>query len=241
MSQILLTYRNIAVHMLTKSFLPFPLKPTEYAVSTVPTIEDWQGLWNAWDIVTRKQIPEEELLHQPIRLRNACIFYLGHIPTFLDMKMSDVTGMPLCEPSYFPSIFERGIDPDVDNPEKCHSHSAIPDEWPKLEEILEHQENVRAKVRAMYQSGQYQDRTIGRSLWMGFEHEIMHLETLKYMMLQSDKTLSPPGRKPNFQREAVAAKEARVPNEWFKIPEKVVDIGMDDPEIDLEFKGHYGW
>lgn len=227
--------------MLTKISLPFLLNSTDYAASEVPSFEDWKGLWNAWDIVTRLQIPNEELLDQPIRLRNACIFYLGHIPTFLDMKISEVTNLPLCEPSYFPSIFERGIDPDVDDPQNCHSHSAIPDEWPELKTILEHQENVRAKLRNLYQTGKFKDRNVGRSLWMGFEHEIMHLETLKYMMLQSDKTLPPPGPRPDFRKEATSAREARVANEWFEIPEKNVNIGLNDPEDDLEFKGHFGW
>ena len=79
-------------------------------------------------------IPNNELLNKPIKLRNACIFYLGHIPTFLDMQLSKATGDQLVKPHY-PKIFERGIDPDVDNPDHCHAHSEIPDEWPPLAEI----------------------------------------------------------------------------------------------------------
>jgi hypothetical protein len=227
--------------MLSKADIPFSLDPAKYARTMTPSLEDWQSLWSAWDIVTRRQIPEEELQNQPIKLRNACIFYLGHIPTFLDMKLTEAAGGSLCEPAYFPSIFERGIDPDVDDPEQCHSHSETPDEWPKLEEILEHQARVRAKVQEIYESGAAKSRKIGRSLWLGFEHEIMHLETLKYMLLQSEKTLPPPGPRPDFERLAKLAKAARVPNEWFKIPEQEIIVGMNDPENDSGPDRHFGW
>jgi hypothetical protein len=40
-----------------------------------------------WDIVTKTMIPQDELLSKPIKLRNALIFYLGHIPTFLGMSV----------------------------------------------------------------------------------------------------------------------------------------------------------
>src|SRR5271155_2680270 len=149
--------------------MPFHLNPSRYASSTVPTLDDWRGLWAAWDTVTRGMIPEEELLEKPIKLRNACIFYLGHIPTFLDIQLTKATALPPCEPSYYPRIFERGIDPDVDNPEKCHDHSEIPDEWPPLQEILGYQDQVRTKVRRLYKT-QDIPRNVGRSLWIGFEH-----------------------------------------------------------------------
>jgi len=58
-------------------------------------------------------IPEDELVNKPIKLRNACIFYLGHIPTFLDMKIVEGTELEPTEPKSYTQIFERGIDPDV--------------------------------------------------------------------------------------------------------------------------------
>lgn len=198
------------------------------------------GLWALWDTVTRGMIPDEELGNKPIKLRNACIFYLGHIPTFLDMKLVETTGEALCEPTYFPTIFERGIDPDVDNPEHCHAHSEIPDEWPQLEEILAHQTQVRNKVVEYYDNEEI-DRKLGRTLWLGFEHEVMHLETLLYMLLQSDKTLAPPRTmRPDFESDARRAANVAVPNEWFTVPEQEITIGLDDLE-DNSGDGHYGW
>ena len=230
----------IGIHLLTRQNMPFVSSPAVYAATTVPSLDDWSGLWTVWDIVTRDMIPNEELLDKPIKLRNACIFYLGHIPTFMDIQLSKATTLPLCEPSYYPQIFERGIDPDVDNPDHCHAHSEIPDEWPPLEEILIYQEQVRSKVRTLYDAGEI-PRKIGRSLWLGFEHEIMHLETLLYMLLQSDKTLPPTRLTPDFEAQSKAAEALRVPNEWFEIPEQSTTIGLDDPEDNSGSDKHFGW
>jgi L-histidine Nalpha-methyltransferase / hercynylcysteine S-oxide synthase len=223
--------------------MPFHLDPSRYASFTVPTLEDWRGLWAAWDTVTRGMIPNDELLHKPIKLRNACIFYLGHIPTFLDIQLSKATKDPLCEPSYYPKIFERGIDPDVDNPELCHAHSEIPEEWPPLQEILGYQTQVREKVERMYDdNAPYFPRNIGRSLWIGFEHEIMHLETLMYMLLQSDRTLPPPRTiAPDFEKDAELAAKASVPNQWFIVPEQRITMGLNDPDDNSGPDSYFGW
>jgi hypothetical protein len=89
------------------------MKASEYAAHPVPSLNDFHQLWSIWDVVTRKMIPEDELINKPIKLRNACIFYLGHIPTFLDMKIVEGTGLAPTEPKSYTAIFERGIDPDV--------------------------------------------------------------------------------------------------------------------------------
>lgn len=67
-------------------------------------------------------IPDEHLLVKPIALRHPFLFYFGHIPTFLDLKLS-LWDNQKTEPVYFGEIFERGIDPDVDDPSQCHWHS----------------------------------------------------------------------------------------------------------------------
>src|ERR1700743_2727484 len=134
--------------------MAFDSDPSVYAANTVPTLDDWKGLWAVWDVVSRRMIPKEELLSKPIKLRNACIFYLGHIPAFLDIHLSKATGNTPKELQYFQRIFERGIDPDVDNPELCHAHSEIPDEWPPVEDIVVYQEKVRERVRTVLASGE---------------------------------------------------------------------------------------
>ena len=167
---------NVDVYLVSPPRFSYPLKPQDYAPSPVPSIHEFEQLWAAWDTVTKCMIPHDELLSKPIKLRNCCLFYLGHIPTFLDIHLTRATGQPATEPSSYLRIFERGIDPDVDNPELCHAHSEIPDSWPPVEEIFTFQEHVRERTRKLYDdkladgSGK-----VGRALWLGFEHEGKYL------------------------------------------------------------------
>ncbi|KAK2059787.1 hypothetical protein LY76DRAFT_645228 [Colletotrichum caudatum] len=231
------------LHMITKRKMPFSLLPDLYASSPCPTLEDWSALWVAWDAVTQKMLPKEELLDKPIKLRNACIFYLGHIPGFLDIQLTKTTKTPPTEPADFQPMFERGIDPDVDNPANCHSHSEIPDEWPPVEQILEYQQRVRSRLQNQYKNGVDKiPRAIAQGIWVGFEHEIMHMETLLYMMLQSNKTIPPPDvDQPDFRRLADKARQARVPNEWHDVPAQSITLGMDEPDLSAGVNGYFGW
>jgi L-histidine Nalpha-methyltransferase / hercynylcysteine S-oxide synthase len=79
-------------------------------------------------------------------------------------------------------------------------------------------------------------------MWLSFEHEIMHLETYLYMLLQSTKALPPQGiQKPDFEELDAKAELASVPNQWFRIPKKEFKIGLEDPENDLGPDRYFGW
>ena len=69
----------------------------------------------------------------------------------------------------------------------------------------------------------------------------MHLETLLYMLLQSDKTVPPTPNIPDFQELARQAHRAAVPNQWIKIPAQTLTIGMDDPENEKGLDRYFGW
>ncbi|KAI9652788.1 MAG: hypothetical protein M1831_006590 [Alyxoria varia] len=234
---------DYAMHLLApQNFYAFPTVPAGYAPQPAPTWDEWQHLWKIWDTVTRKMIPDEALHDKPINLRNACIFYLGHIPTFLDMKLAEAGDGNWTEPKNYPKMFERGIDPDVENPEKVHAHSEIPDDWPPLQEILTHQSRVRNRVEAMYKTGISDEMENARCLWLGYEHECMHLETLLYMLVQSDKTRPPPELPtPNFAGHAQQADLQAVPNEWVVVNERTLHVGMHDSEVDTGPSRYFGW
>ncbi|RDB29897.1 Ergothioneine biosynthesis protein 1 [Hypsizygus marmoreus] len=176
----------------------------------VPSLEEWQSVWSAWDLVTLQMIPHDMLLQKPIDLRHKCLFYIGHIPTqvfparrwFLDMLLSKSIGGGASEPQYFWNIFERGIDPHVDDPEYCHSHSEVPEkdeDWPTLDTVIGFRNRVRARLAQLYdelKSGKRRlTRNIARTLVMTIEHEGFHIETLLYMLIQraGTGTLPPPG------------------------------------------------
>ncbi|OJD40368.1 uncharacterized protein BKCO1_1000233 [Diplodia corticola] len=234
---------NYGLHLVSKPKVFWPLRPEEYAARPLPSVTDWKQLWSAWDAVTLDMLPDEQLLEQPIKLRNACIFYLGHIPTFLDIHLSRATGRPGTEPRYYPQIFERGVDPDVDNPAQCHSHSEVPESWPPVKEVLKFQDAVRSRVKGLYDSGEAEsNRRVSRAIWIGYEHEIMHLETLLYMLLQSDTTRPPPATiRPNFEVLAKQAAQEAVENKWFTVPACEMYEGLDDLERDDGPLRYFGW
>lgn len=233
--------------MLQKPAFIFGSTPEEYAPEPVPTMTEWRQLWASWTAVTLGMIPNEKLLSKPIDLRNPCIFYLGHIPTFLDSLISRSTGKDPTEPLDYQRIFQRGIDPDVENPDQCHSHSEVPNSWPELEEILEYQSWVRERIEGLYKdnSAGHQPMVVQRALWLGFEHEAMHLETLLYMLVQSDATLPPPGAIiPDFHsgRTWERRLDATKGDAWVKIPDTTLEVGINDLEEPENSKAHFfGW
>jgi hypothetical protein len=72
----------------------------------IPTLAEWDTLWASWDAVTLRMIPEGMLHQKPIDLRHKCLFYIGHIPTFLDMLLDKAVGGGATEPKWFWNIFE---------------------------------------------------------------------------------------------------------------------------------------
>lgn len=138
------------------------------------------------------------LLAQPIALRHPFIFYLGHLPAF---AWNHVGAGVLERPSFNPAfdeLFSRGIDPDVEDPDRCHDHPDVPDRWPDPEAVLEYRDRVRAAMldapdgvtarAADHVMGQN-----GRVFEMVIEHEMMHQETLLYMLqrLSADRKVRP--------------------------------------------------
>lgn len=169
--------------------------------------------------------------------------YSGLTVLVLDIHLTRALRGKPTDPKYYKQIFERGIDPDVENPEQCHAHSEIPDEWPPLDEILDYSERVRNRARSVLEEGTaLHNRCLGEALWIGFEHEAMHLETFLYMLLQSEKTLPPVGvNVPDFAKLAHLAKQNEKPNKWFRIPQQSFTIGLDDSDSNVLPKDSFGW
>ena len=67
----------------------------------IPSTADWENVWALWDFITQRMIPPSMLFEKPIQLRHICLFYLGHIPTFLDIHLSRLLEEPHTEPEYF--------------------------------------------------------------------------------------------------------------------------------------------
>ena len=78
-----------------------------------PTLQEFQEMWTAWDFVTRKMVPDSMLLEKPIALKHICLFYMGHIPVFLDIQLSNLLGEPNTEPEYFKVSHSSSFSPMI--------------------------------------------------------------------------------------------------------------------------------
>jgi len=67
----------------------------------VPSREEWRKLWTAWDFVTTRMITPSMLFEKPLDFGHIYIFYLGHIPIFLDIHLSKLLQEPPTEPQVF--------------------------------------------------------------------------------------------------------------------------------------------
>ena len=155
------------------------------------------AVWARTDRIFEILAPEA-IFAQPIALRHPFIFYVGHLPAFAWNHICDgVLGRPSLNPAY-DELFSRGIDPDVDDPSHCHEHPEIPDRWPALAEVLAYRNRVRASVLESVEAvaerapAQLMARD-ARVFSMVIEHELMHQETLLYMLqeLSDERKIRP--------------------------------------------------
>ncbi|HEV8342360.1 MAG TPA: SUMF1/EgtB/PvdO family nonheme iron enzyme, partial [Candidatus Binatia bacterium] len=158
----------------------------------------------------------EALFARPIILRHPFIFYLGHLPAFAwNQACRGLLGYSSFK-NGFDDIFSRGIDPDVDTG-TCHSHPDIPQSWPDLAEVVDYRDRVRA---ALFESLDFarSDRVKGSSgqhqiFSLVLEHELMHQETLLYMMQELPLELKiRPGQLPECSpRRGEVMNDVRIP------------------------------
>jgi ergothioneine biosynthesis protein EgtB len=149
---------------------------------TEPVAERLRACWSRSDEIF--DLLEPGALHeQPIALRHPLVFYLGHLPAFSwNQVCRGVLEMPSFR-SEFDSLFERGIDPmGVD-----HYESSA--EWPLVDEVIEYRDRVRRELLdAVEPVADRADRDPlaerGRIFEVAIEHELMHQETLQYILQQ---------------------------------------------------------
>ncbi|EJD41459.1 hypothetical protein AURDEDRAFT_115403 [Auricularia subglabra TFB-10046 SS5] len=244
-----------SLYLLERPAFYFPLirQPVAPAAFGLPAVGEWQEMWRVWDAITLGMIPRDMLHVKPIDLRHICLFYLGHIPAFLDIHLSRLLKEPHTEPEHYKYIFERGIDPHVDDPSQCHPHSEVPtrpEDWPALDEILAFRDRVRERVLKLYEdvaAGRRKlTRKMARVLFMTLEHEGFHAETLLYMLLQragppAPSTLPPPGliHPPWELLKAEWDAAPKLQDATVELGPSEVVLGHDDAELEDEENAPY--
>lgn len=68
------------------------------------------------------------------------------MPSFAWKKTADALDLARFNED-FDDLFERGMDPDVDDPMRCHRHSEAPEEWPSPDEVVQYKSRVRSELR----------------------------------------------------------------------------------------------
>ena len=86
------------LHVLEKP--AFVYRPLPYTISNslaaspdgkygnIPTVEEWEILWATWDLISLQMTPKTMIHDKPIDLRHKCLFYFGHIPTYVPLICS---------------------------------------------------------------------------------------------------------------------------------------------------------
>ncbi|TPX50113.1 hypothetical protein SeLEV6574_g01073 [Synchytrium endobioticum] len=211
-------------------------------MNSAPSMTDWGRLWSLWDTLNG-MISVDNFLDKPIELRHPFIFYFGHLPAFVDIQLSRALNEPCTEPTYYTTIFERGIDPDIEDPSKCHEHSEVPSEWPNPDDIVSYRDRVRARVLDLTGDLSKLTKRVKRVLFMCYEHEAMHCETFLYMLVQYPHVLAPKGISPPISRPPA---EPLPLAKWIKYsggPTKLGANDVEDNDLDesLPLPAHFTW
>jgi len=122
------------------------------------------------------------LLARPIRLRQPFLFYVGHLPAF---AWNHLWRGALGRASFDEAkdrLFERGIDP----PDDADPVADAAEAWPAREDVVAYRDRVRGELE-----GVLEERRLADVLPMVLEHELMHHETLLYMVQQLPASLKP--------------------------------------------------
>jgi formylglycine-generating enzyme required for sulfatase activity len=127
-------------------------------------------------------LDERDLLERPISLRHPFLFYLGHLPAFAWNQIGRGALQRGDLHHDFDRLFERGIDPGSEQAAEAASREA----WPSVAEVVAYRDDVRRAIRGLLGDVLAREGdplcARGRVIHLVIEHELMHHETLMYMI-----------------------------------------------------------
>ena len=191
------------------------------------------AMWRRSDQIF-EMLPPGGLHARPIGLRHPFLFYLGHLPAF---SWNQVGRGVLGEGAHhadFDLLFERGIDPADADGAKAASRAR----WPGLEEVEAYRDEVRAAVLARIPEVLARSEDLlcerGRVLNLVIEHELMHHETLLYMMSELPRDEEAPAALTAGAEGEGRAAEAR------PVLGGRVRLGVDFEAVDFGWDNEFG-
>ncbi|EPY53599.1 sulfatase modifying factor 1 [Schizosaccharomyces cryophilus OY26] len=174
---------SYSIYVGSKSFPKLPQLPKEAPIS----LREWSGIRDIWIFITNKLLNDSNIFKVWIPLRHPFVFYMGHIPVFNDIYLSRIFENPVtASKRQYWDWFQRGIDPDVENPENCHWHSQIPTNWPSPNELRSYEiASWQNHILKLYDGSHTLSPFQKRIVWLCYEHVAMHIETTLYIYVQS--------------------------------------------------------
>jgi ergothioneine biosynthesis protein EgtB len=148
------------------------------------TLDALRAAWERSDRLFGWLRPEA-IWAQPIPLRQPFIFYLGHLPAF---AWNHLGRRRLGKDAFRPELdllFERGIDPVGVDAYVAADRSC----WPRPGDVVGYRDRVRDALGAAERAGELEAPGARDDLAMVLEHELMHHETLLYMVQELDSAL----------------------------------------------------
>ena len=161
---------------------------------------------------------------RPIALRHPFVFYEGHLAAFAVIKLlREALARPPLDAG-LETLFERGIDPPAEG-------GAAPDlAWPRRQTVTAYVRRADAAIEDALRSGACDPH--GDAVFTVLEHELMHQETLRYMLhrLPYGEKRAPGSAAPPETGSGGAPRAAQV-----RIPAGVATLGAARGEIP------FGW
>jgi formylglycine-generating enzyme required for sulfatase activity len=174
------------------------------------TREDLVAWYRATRARTRQLfdiVAPEAYYERPIALRNPIVFYEGHIPGFAVNTLVKLALKRNGVDARLETLFARGIDPEDEAAVRSPT-----DVWPAREEVQAFAAACDALVEETLRTAPLQDDTVpqlrdGEAVLTILEHELMHQETLLYMLHALPYEMKVGGRQPAVSSGNGSAKD----------------------------------
>lgn len=174
-------------------------------------------------------VPRQRWLTRSITLRHPFLFYVGHLPAFAHNQIATTLGIEPHDPQ-LDALFARGIDPADEAAARASGQVC----WPEPEQVIAYRDAVRRAVLGQLDAlDEASARGVAGAhtvLPLVLEHELMHHETLLYMIARLDpgELVRPAGWRPSVP--GPAPRPVRV-----EIAPGTVQLGADPEQLP------FGW
>jgi ergothioneine biosynthesis protein EgtB len=175
-------------------------------------------------------IAPEAYYERPIALRHPINFYEGHLAAFIwNTLFRRVLNQPAFNPD-FDRLFERGIDPGSADA----ARAATIAQWPNQEAVRQYKVRIHEQLFDYLKTVDFKDVSHpllqhGNVLFLLLEHELMHQETLLYMLRELPHALKV--KPPDYKRPPINTPISA--QEMAQIPAGIAILGTEPGEFNF--------